>query len=132
MANKINNLIDIIIGILLCIPLFYSILYLLRLLIIQTKKKANLAAVVFKNLLFVFAFIVAIFLITVIVLRFMFPAIDIPYPWNVIGIVLFFLYYGAFFIAMVALGSLGHGGISPRNVVFDLYKLLVKGNKSNK
>ncbi len=112
-------------GILLIGPLAISFLYLIK--IIMDSKRTDSKSKFGMKLLFSFFFTVLIFfLIYFIIARLIFRIAEIPTFSNVLGIVLFFLYYFTFGGFLYGLGMLGHGGVSPKKIIYELFNTYFK------
>ena len=125
MVNRIEG---IIYGTIFLIPIFFSVLCILKVVLVDypKKRKANyfISGMILRPYL-----AIASFMIYFISVKFIFRFVELSTFWNVTGIVLFFLYFGLLFGIMYGLGSLGHGGIAPRIVVLELYNLFKKKDK---
>lgn len=103
-------------------PLIVSIIYLFNFLISKNKRMIF----VIRLILFIPLTAIALFLIFIIIVKFVFLDIQLSYSINTLGIVLFLIYFGNFFMLMFAIGFLGHGGVSPKDVILNIYRILTK------
>jgi hypothetical protein len=118
------------VGILLSVPLLFSILYLLRILLISKgKHNFSFPLNVAKKVFCLFGIAVGIFLVVFIVERFIYSFIYISGFWNVFGIILSLLYLSGFFGLIFGFGQMGHGGASPKNVISELYRAVFPKNR---
>ena len=138
MAEKI---VGFIYGAIFICPLIISMFFLLKSLFGRKSEKANgkffespfkskILSKITLRTLSIIGLIVATFLVFNIAIRFWFPSIELPFPWNVVGTVLFFLYFGAFGI-LYGLGEAGHGGVSPSSVLKGLHSMVFKSESTN-
>ena len=124
----VNKIADIIYSLFFITPIIFSVLCLLKIVLVDFPNKNKPLSSIAKFSIIVPFITIASFLIYFIVAKFIFTTIQIPYLYNALGIVLFLTYFGIFFAISYGIGTLGHGGISPGLVVQELYKLIFKRN----
>lgn len=112
-------------------PLCFSILCLLKIVLVDWQNKKKVNSFFYKAVIVIPLVSIAVFLMYFITVKFVFTSVEIPHLLNFIGLILFVLYLGAFFGFAYGLGALGHGGIAPKTVVMELYKLFFDKKKKD-
>lgn len=121
-----NNIVGLFFGLALPIPLLISLLYLAKILI-DSKRNDKLGLFIAKILMCLIFSAISIFLIFVIVNKFVFFInIDLPQFLEMIGLILFLLYYFSFAAIIYGFGMLGHGGVSPGKIILEIYQTFKK------
>lgn len=119
MEDSIDKIAMIIYGLVLILPLLFSIVFLIKLIV--HRKNHNAKFIVPFSLLSIF---VSSFLIFFIAVRFWFPYFEIPDLLSNTGIVLFFLYWCGFFGSLYGLGIIStQSGRSPSNILKDIFRI---------
>jgi hypothetical protein len=96
------------------------------------KNQMTLSLSLAVKILALFGLAVAIFLQIFIIQKYIYEFMNLSAFWNVFGTVLFVLYFCCFFGLVVGLGQSGHGGVSPRDVIVELYTIFFsKKDKEN-
>jgi hypothetical protein len=127
----IDRIIDLFFSVALAVPLVISIPYLVKF-IIDSKKKNSTGKFLIKLIIFVILTCIALFLIFIIAVTFVFVDIETPKAVSILGLVLFPLYYFTFGGFLYGLGTLGHAGVSPATIFKELYKDLKNIKVRNK
>ncbi len=116
----VNKIVHVIYAIALTLPLLMSLLYLLKI-IRDSKRKDKAGKFALKLITVSVFFVIAVFLIFIIAITFVIRDIKIPSWLNLLGSIVFILYYATFGGFLYGLGELGQGGVSPNKVIRELY-----------
>lgn len=121
-----NNIVGLLFGLALPIPLLISLLYLAKILI-DSKNNDKFGLFMAKILLCLAFSAISIFLIFIIVNKFVFFInIKVPKFLEIIGLILFLLYYLSFTAIIYGFGMLGHSGVSPGKIIVEIYHTFKK------
>lgn len=126
MADRIVQILG---GIVVSIPLFAFIYFLVKLLL-KAKMELKLTALA-KAFLAIFFIITSLMLIILVFNTLIFHFFDISTFWKIIGLIFFLLYYGVIFGSLGGLGNLGSIGVSPNQAISNLIDLINKPNNSS-
>lgn len=105
-----------------CFPVAVSISYLLLFLF---RRKSNFTIGI-RLLICIPLLLISFFLIFFIVAKFAVEGWELPPLINILGFIIFLLYHTCIFLTIHSLGTLGHAGISPANILTKLYNIIVK------
>lgn len=126
MADRIVQILG---GIVVSIPLFAFIYFLVKLLL-KAKMELKLTTLA-KAFVAVFLITTSLMLIILVCNTLIFHFFDISIFWKIIGLIFFLLYYGVIFGSLGGLGNLGTIGVSPNQAISNLIDLINKPNNSS-
>jgi hypothetical protein len=121
----VNQIIEVLYGIALTLPLLWSMLCLLKL-VIESKRKDKRGMFALKLIASFILSLLAMFVIFLMANRFCNINIKMPNWLNILGIFIFMLYYGVFGGFMLGLFGLGNVGVTPNKVIRELYNDVFK------
>jgi hypothetical protein len=124
-----DRIVQILGGIVVSIPLFAFIYFLVKLLL-KAKMELKLTTLA-KVFLAIFFIITSLMLIILVFNTLIFHFFDISIFWKIIGLIFFLLYYGVIFGSLGGLGNLGTIGVSPNQAISNLIDLINKSNNSS-
>lgn len=123
--DLLNEIFEKLYGIVISIPLVISLFYICGLILIK-RPKFKLIVKIALFLLGLFLFGVVTFLLYCISVIFIFDQFTLSQGARTAGLILFCLYFGFSFFIIVAIGQLGHGGVSPSRVFIEILNLFRK------